>query len=83
MPPRSYASRASSSAMAFATTYALGHVAKQYYAAGRTLSTQNLKAAFQSMLGEAQALRERYAGEIEQKARTIDVNQLLTLVKQQ
>ncbi|RPI41645.1 MAG: DUF533 domain-containing protein, partial [Betaproteobacteria bacterium] len=74
--------QAAGSAMAFATTYALGHVAKQYYGAGRALSAQNLKAAFQSMLGEAQNLRGRYAGEIEQKARTIDVNQLLTLVKQ-
>jgi uncharacterized protein (DUF697 family)/tellurite resistance protein len=75
--------QAASSAMSFATTYALGHVAKQYYAGGRTLTTERLKAAFDAMLGEAQALRTRYAGEIEQKARTIDVGQLAALVKQQ
>lgn len=75
--------QATGSAMAFATTYALGQVAKQYYGGGRTLDMAKLKAAFQSMLGEAQALRGRYAGEIEQKARTIDVNQLLSVVKQQ
>jgi uncharacterized protein (DUF697 family) len=75
--------QAASSAMAFATTYALGQAAKQYYAGGRTLGMDKLKAAFQSMLGEAQALRSRYAGEIEQKAATIDVNDLLNMVKQQ
>jgi len=74
--------QATSSAMAFATTYALGQVAKQYYGGGRTLSMDKLKASFQGLLGEAQTLRSRYAGEIEQKARTLDVNQLLSLVKQ-
>lgn len=75
--------QAAGSAMAFATTYALGQVAKRYYAGGRTLTVDQLKAAFQSLLGEAQALRGRFAGEIEQKARTIDVNQLLAVVRQQ
>jgi uncharacterized protein (DUF697 family) len=75
--------QAAGSAMAFATTYALGQVAKRYYAGGRTLTVDQLKAAFRSLLGEAQALRGRFAGEIEQKARTIDVNQLLAVVRQQ
>jgi uncharacterized protein (DUF697 family)/tellurite resistance protein len=75
--------QAAGSAMAFATTYALGQVAKRYYAGGRTLTVDQLKAAFQSLLGEGQALRGRFAGEIEQKARTIDVNRLLAVVRQQ
>ena len=75
--------QAAGSALSFATTYALGHVAKQYYAGGRTLSVDKLKAAFQSLVGEAQALRGRYAGEIEEKARTIDAAKLLELVKAQ
>ena len=75
--------QAAGSAVSFATTYALGHVAKQYYAGGRALSAEKLKAAFQSLLGEAQSLRGGYAGEIEQKAKTIDVGRLLAMVKQQ
>lgn len=75
--------QATGSAIAFATTYALGQVAKRYYAGGRSLSMDDLKTAFQSLLGEAQSLRGRYAGEIEQKAKTIDVNQILAMVKQQ
>jgi uncharacterized protein (DUF697 family) len=75
--------QAAGSALSFATTYALGHVAKQYYAGGRTLSVDRLKAAFQALLGEAQALRSRYAGDIEQKAKTIDTARLRELVKAQ
>jgi len=74
--------QATSSAMAFATTYALGQVAKQYYGGGRTLSMDKLKASFQGLVSEAQALKGRYAGEIEQKAQTLDVNQLLAVVRQ-
>ncbi len=75
--------QATSSAMSFATTYALGQVAKRYYGSGRTLDTAMLRETFQSMLADARQLSGRYAGEIEQKARTIDVDQLLTVVRQQ
>ncbi len=73
--------QAAGSALSFATTYALGHVAKRYYAGGRKLSVEQLQAAFGALVGEAQSLRGRYAGEIEQKARTIDTAKLLELVK--
>jgi uncharacterized protein (DUF697 family)/tellurite resistance protein len=73
--------QAAGSALSFATTYALGHVAKRYYAGGRKLSVEQLKDAFGALVGEAQSLRGRYAGEIEQKARTIDAGKLLELVK--
>ncbi len=75
--------QATSSAMAFASTYALGQIAKQYYGGGRTLSMEKMKASFQALLGQAQSLRGRYAGEIEQKARTIDVSQVASLIKAQ
>jgi uncharacterized protein (DUF697 family)/tellurite resistance protein len=74
---------ATGAAFSFATTYALGHVARQYYASGRTLDMEKLKAAFASLAGEARTLQARYAGEIEAKARTIDVAQLASLVKGQ
>jgi uncharacterized protein (DUF697 family)/tellurite resistance protein len=72
---------ATGAAFSFATTYALGHVAKRYYASGRTISMEQLKQTFTSLVGEAKALQPRYAGEIEQKARTIDMAQLAALVK--
>jgi uncharacterized protein (DUF697 family)/tellurite resistance protein len=74
---------ATGSALSFATTYALGQVAKQYYAGGRRIDAAQLKQVFASMLQQAKGLQARYAGEIEQKARTIDTRQLLGLVREQ
>ena len=68
--------QATSSAFSFATTWALGNVAKRYYADGRTLSAGALRDAFSSLTDEARTLQQRYAGEITTKARTIDVRQL-------
>jgi uncharacterized protein (DUF697 family) len=79
----SLGSVATGSAFSFATTYALGEVAKQYYASGRQIDTAQLKQAFASMLQDAKGLQARYAGDIQQKARTIDTRQLLGLVRQQ
>ncbi len=73
--------QAVSSGFSFATTYALGHVAKRYYGGGRTLSAAALKDAFRGVLGEAKGLQARYAGEIEARARTVDLPQLLAEVR--
>ena len=47
------ASVAASGTITFAATYALGHVAAQYYAQGRTLAPGDLKALFERFKGEA------------------------------
>lgn len=73
--------QAVSSGMSFATTYALGHVARRYYAGGRKLSTQMLKDAYASLLPEAQGLQTRYLPEMREKARTLDTGQLLAMVR--
>jgi len=65
------------SAFSFGVTYALGHVARRYYAGGRSLSGEALKQSFSSVLGEAKQLQARYLPEIQQRARTIDVSQVL------
>ena len=59
-------------AFSFASTYALGHVARRYYAGGRTIDAAGLQQAFTRMLGEAKASgRARYAGQIAEQARTL------------
>jgi uncharacterized protein (DUF697 family) len=73
--------QAVSSGVAFATTYALGQVAREYYASGRRLDAARLKAAFQRMLDEARGMSGRYSGAIAEKARTIDVSSLASIVK--
>lgn len=73
--------QAVSSGMSFASTYALGHVAKRYYAGGRTLSTQMLQEAFSAMLGEAKGLQSRYLPDMQAKARTLDTAKLVEMVR--
>jgi uncharacterized protein (DUF697 family)/tellurite resistance protein len=68
-------------AFSFATTYALGAVAKRYYAGGRTMSTEMLKDAYTSMLAQAKGLQTQYAPQIEQQARTVDVNRIVQMVR--
>jgi uncharacterized protein (DUF697 family)/tellurite resistance protein len=75
-------STATGAAFSFATTYALGMVAIQYYAGGRTLDMNKVKEAFGSLLARGRDLQTRYAGEIQAKARTIDVNQLVNVVRE-
>ncbi len=73
--------QAVSSSMSFAATYALGHVAKAYYAGGRKLSAQMLKDTYASTLQEAQGLKDRYLPEIQAKAKSLDARSLLEMVR--
>ena len=73
--------QAVSSGVAFATTYALGQVAREYYASGRRIDAAQLKTVFQRMLEEARGMAGQYSGQIAEKARTIDVSSLASLVK--
>jgi uncharacterized protein (DUF697 family)/tellurite resistance protein len=76
------AGEAAGSAVAFATTYALGQVAKRYYASGRNLTTEQLKETFSTMLNEARSMQGRYSGDILQKSRQVNVAELLPMVRQ-
>lgn len=73
--------QAVSSGMSFATTYALGHVARRYYAGGRQLSTEMLKGAYASVMQEAQGLQTRYLPAMQEKARTLEPRQVLSMVR--
>lgn len=67
--------------MSFATTYALGQVAKRYYAGGRTLDAASLKQSFTAMLDDGKRMYERHAGAIQYKASTLDTRQIANLVR--
>ena len=73
--------QAVSSGMSFASTYALGQVARHYYAGGRTLNAQMLRDAFSEILGEAKTLHSRYLPQMQAQARTLDAGRLLNLVQ--
>ena len=78
---RAVGHQTASSGMAFATTWALGQLAKQYYSGGRTLDAAKLKAAFAPLLAQGQGLISQYGGAIAERARTIDVRNLPALIK--
>jgi hypothetical protein len=78
---RAVGHQTANSGMAFATTWALGQLAKQYYGGGRTLDAAKLKAAFAPLLEQGQGLISQYGGQIADRARTIDVRNLPALIK--
>jgi uncharacterized protein (DUF697 family) len=78
---RGLGSVATGAAFSFATTFALGQLAKRYYAGGRQMNTALLQQTYQSLLGQAQQLQGQFSGEIQQKARSLDVSQVMNMVK--
>lgn len=78
---RGVGSVAAGAAFSFATTYALGHLAKRYYAGGRQMNTALLQSTYQSLLGEARQLQQQNLSLIREKARTLDVGQVISMVR--
>jgi uncharacterized protein (DUF697 family)/tellurite resistance protein len=72
---------ATGAAFSFATTYALGQLAKRYYAGGRQMNTALLQQTYQSLLGQAKQMQGQFAGQIQQKAQSLDVAQVMNMVK--
>lgn len=78
---RSAGRAATGMAFSFATTYALGQVAKRYYVGGRQMSSALLKESFDGMLGQAKEMQTRYMPEMTQKAATLNANQIMSMVR--
>jgi len=78
---RGLGSVATGAAFSFATTYALGQLAKRYYAGGRQMNTALLQQTYQSLLSQAKQLQGQYSGDIQQKARSLDATQVMNMVK--
>ena len=68
-------------AFSFATTYALGQVAKRYYAGGRVMSTAVLRDTFQQLLGPAKQMQTEWLPEIRKTASTLDAGKVMQMVK--
>jgi uncharacterized protein (DUF697 family)/tellurite resistance protein len=73
--------QAVSSGMSFVSTYALGHLAKRYYAGGRSFSAALLKSTYQDIAQQAQGLYQRHLPAIQERARTLDTQQVLAMVR--
>lgn len=74
-------SQATGMAFSFATTYALGHLAKRYYAGGRVMSTDLLRQTYQGLLGNGKALQQAHLGDIRTRASTLDAAEVMRMVR--
>jgi len=78
---RQFGKAATSVTFSFATTYALGQVAKRYYAGGRQMNGTLLRETFQNLLGPAKEMQTRYLPQIQQKAGSLDMGQIMSMVR--
>lgn len=69
-------------AFSFATTYALGHLAKRYYAGGRVMSTAVLRTTYQELLTSARATQQQYLPAIRERAATLSPGEVMRIVRQ-
>jgi hypothetical protein len=65
--------------MAFATTWAVGQLARRYYAGGRTLSGMQMQETFQSLVGQARGLQQQYLPQIQQRSRGLNLAEVMRL----
>lgn len=68
-------------AMSFATTYALGQLARRYYSGGRSLSGAQMRESFQSLLGQAQGLQSRYLPQIQERSRGLNLTDVVRMAR--
>ena len=69
------------SGMAFATTYALGQMARQYYAGGRRFNAIELRGLYDSLLGQGRALRGNYLPQIREQAGRVNLGSLTSMLR--
>jgi uncharacterized protein (DUF697 family) len=77
---RSLAGVVTGGAMSFATTWALGQLAKRYYAGGRTLTGLQMKELFQSLLGQARGLQQTYLPQIQSRSQSLNLKEIAGLM---
>jgi uncharacterized protein (DUF697 family)/tellurite resistance protein len=80
---KTFGKQATSSLASFAATYAIGHMAQNYYAGGRTLSGIEMRRLFEEAKDKATSLHAKYAEQIQQRSQSIDSAQLLSLIRGQ
>jgi uncharacterized protein (DUF697 family)/tellurite resistance protein len=72
---------ATGAAFSFATTYALGQLAKRYYAGGRVMSTDLLRSAFQELVASAKSKEQQYLPAIRERSTTLTPTEVIDLVR--
>ena len=74
---------AAGAAVTFSATYALGHVAQRYYAQNRQLGAADLRELFQKFQEDAKSIFPRVQNEIQSRAKTLNLPNLLEAIRGQ
>ena len=75
------ASMSTGPAVTFASTFALGHLAQRYYSGGRNLNALQLKETFRELIGSARTQGASLLPEIQERARSLNLSQLPSLIR--
>ncbi len=75
------ATKGTSVAFTFGSTYALGQVARQYYAGGRKLSSIDLQSAFKKQTTAAENVYQTVMPKIQEQARKLNPAEVLRMVR--
>lgn len=75
------AGTAAGAGLAFVTTYALGHTARQYYHQGRQLTREDLATLFRRFRKEAEAILPAAQEQIHQQSQHMDFPKLLAAIR--
>ena len=67
--------------LAFATTYALGTLAHQYYSRGRTLPVESMKTRFAELVEEGKETAARYSEQIRQQYNSFSGSDLTSIMR--
>ncbi|HAB17175.1 MAG TPA: GTPase [Verrucomicrobiales bacterium] len=78
---RAMGGQAASSGMSFATTYALGTLAQQYYAGGRRFGAIELKSLYDSLMGQGKSLQSKFLPQIQAQASSLDLSKIPALLR--
>lgn len=70
-----------SSGVSFATTYALGQMARQYYAGGRRFSAVELRGLYDSLMGQGRAMQANYLPQIREQAGKVNLGSLTSILR--
>lgn len=66
---------------AFAGTYAIGELARRYYAGGRKMESAVLRGTYARLLVEGKSLFSQHAGAVQARARTLNPADVINLVR--
>lgn len=78
---RSLLGQATSSGVSFATTYALGQLARQYYAGGRRFSAVELRSLYDSLISQGRLLQANHLSQIRDQAGQLNLGSLTSLLR--